>query len=96
MPNPNYKASNDFSDTGKDTVKDKGVVVIDENLDNELTEKTKTPYEFVKALLKLGKYDIDQIVVFEPEQIHILGSKQDIEGFKGFVGGSTNTSLEQT
>ena len=25
------------------------------------------------------------IVVFEPEQIHILGSKQDIEGFKNFV-----------
>ena len=24
-------------------------------------------------------------VVFEPEQIHILGSKQDIEGFKNFV-----------
>jgi hypothetical protein len=26
-----------------------------------------------------------QIIVFEPEQIHILGSKQDIEGFKKFV-----------
>jgi hypothetical protein len=26
-----------------------------------------------------------QIVVFEPEQIHILGNKQDIEGFKEFV-----------
>jgi hypothetical protein len=26
----------------------------------------------------------DQIVVFEPEQIHILGNKQDIEGFKKF------------
>lgn len=26
-----------------------------------------------------------QKVVFEPEQIHILGSKQDIEGFKNFV-----------
>jgi len=28
---------------------------------------------------------INQIAVFEPEQIHILGSKQDIEGFKKFV-----------
>ena len=27
----------------------------------------------------------DQVVVFEPEQIHILGNKQDIEGFKEFV-----------
>jgi len=26
-----------------------------------------------------------EIKVFEPEQIHILGSKQDIEGFKNFV-----------
>jgi len=26
----------------------------------------------------------NEIVVFEPEQIHILGSKQDIEGFKDF------------
>jgi hypothetical protein len=27
----------------------------------------------------------DQVVVFEPEQIHILGSKQDIEGFKKYT-----------
>lgn len=27
-----------------------------------------------------------EIAVFEPEQIHILGSKQDIEGFKNWVG----------
>lgn len=27
----------------------------------------------------------DEYVVFEPEQIHILGSKQDIEGFKEFI-----------
>ena len=30
-------------------------------------------------------------VVFEPEQIHILGNKQDIEGFKEFVSESTQT-----
>ena len=27
----------------------------------------------------------EEYVVFEPEQIHILGSKQDIEGFKKFI-----------
>lgn len=32
-----------------------------------------------------------EYVVFEPEQIHILGSKQDIEGFKDFV---ENNSLD--
>lgn len=34
-----------------------------------------------------------QIVIFEPEQAHILGSKQDIEGFKSFTK-NTALSLE--
>ena len=34
--------------------------------------------------------DYDQYVVFEPNQIHILGSKQDIEGFKNFVEKQTS------
>ena len=34
----------------------------------------------------------NQQVVFEPEQIHILGSKQDIEGFKKFVNSSPKVS----
>lgn len=29
--------------------------------------------------------DLAEYIVFEPEQIHILGNKQDIEGFKKFV-----------
>jgi hypothetical protein len=29
--------------------------------------------------------ELNEIVVFEPEQIHILGNKQDIEGFKNYV-----------
>jgi phage pi2 protein 07 len=33
-------------------------------------------------------------VVFEPEQIHILGSEQDIEGFKEFMDKSTFKQLE--
>jgi hypothetical protein len=33
----------------------------------------------------------DELVVFEPEQIHILGNKEDIEGFKKFVSESTQT-----
>lgn len=32
-----------------------------------------------------------EISVFEPEQIHILGNKQDIEGFKNFVKNNTKT-----
>jgi len=40
----------------------------------------------------IADYDLyKDYIVFEPEQIHILGSKQDIEGFKEFVGESTQT-----
>jgi hypothetical protein len=34
-----------------------------------------------------------QIVIFEPEQAHILGSKQDIEGFKDFTRGQKNDKV---
>ncbi len=37
----------------------------------------------------------DQYVVFEPEQIHILGNKQDIEGFKKFVKESSKPNVTQ-
>ena len=37
-----------------------------------------------------------EIVVFEPEQIHILGSKQDIEGFKKFVEEESTSNEELT
>ena len=42
------------------------------------------------VLFKANKRN-GQTIVFEPEQIHILGSKKDIEGFKNFV--SNNTKL---
>lgn len=34
-------------------------------------------------------------IVFEPEQIHILGSKQDIEGFREFVKESSKPKISQ-
>ena len=33
-----------------------------------------------------------ELLVFEPEQIHILGSKQDLEGFKDFVNKNNSVS----
>jgi hypothetical protein len=39
-------------------------------------------YKYVNEVEDKGSISY---VVFEPEQIHILGSKQDIEGFKNFV-----------
>ena len=38
---------------------------------------------------------IEEYVVFEPEQIHILGSKQDIEGFKQFVENQDGSNSSQ-
>ena len=38
----------------------------------------------------------DDIVVFEPEQIHILGSKQDIEGFKEFANQKSSEAETST
>lgn len=53
---------------------------------------------YAEALAKIGIDGVigkfgtgKEIVVFEPEQIHILGSKQDIEGFKEFVGGESKS-----
>jgi hypothetical protein len=46
--------------------------------------------------------NIKELLVFEPEQIHILGSEQDIEGFRRFVNDPTglnvfeNIDLSQT
>ena len=37
----------------------------------------------------------DSYIVFEPEQIHILGSKQDIQGFKEFIGKSKPIDLRE-
>jgi hypothetical protein len=36
------------------------------------------------------------LVVFEPEQIHILGNKQDIEGFKEFVSKQPKPTIDYT
>ena len=37
-----------------------------------------------------------ELVVFEPEQIHILGNKQDIEGFKEFLDKPATSKLAST
>ena len=49
-------------------------------------------YENVLEESSVDKHN--QYVVFEPEQIHILGNKQDIEGFKEFVSKPDLVNLE--
>ena len=73
----------EFDDKGnswrEETYVDRIKQTLDENKDGLVIKNTYDP------LLN------DVYVVFEPEQIHILGSKQDIEGFKGFVKSNTKT-----
>jgi hypothetical protein len=51
---------------------------------------TEEKFEELGIKETIGK----EIIVFEPEQVHILGSKQDIKKFKGFVS-KTNTVTEE-
>jgi hypothetical protein len=43
---------------------------------------------------KYSEEDYTEYVVFKPEQIHILGNKQDVEGFKEFVGNVEDKASE--
>jgi len=43
-----------------------------------------------------GDAPVTEHVVFEPKQIHELGSKKDIQGFKDFVGKPTQTTSPET
>ena len=51
-----------------------------ENKDGAILQNT-----YDSGFLKDDKYEANVLVVFEPEQIHILGSKQDVKAFKEFV-----------
>lgn len=58
-------------------------VIINEDTTVSLTKDISPETKILED--KLDKQDTDEFVVFEPEQIHILGSKADIQGFKEFV-----------
>ena len=82
-----------------------GVLVttnLDEYLDNADLEKLSKKVEIIgysyqdseggMPVIKLTK-DKEELVVFESEQIHILGSQKDIKGFKNFVQGTSTQPL---
>jgi predicted kinase len=69
------------------------------NIKNPLIDLTKSFGDISKTELKdndgfVGANESKEIGVLEPEQIHILGSKQDIEGFKSFVTQPSTTDTE--
>ena len=66
------------------------------NIKNPLIDLNRSFGDISKVELKdhdgfVGTNESKEIGVLEPEQIHILGSKQDTEGFQEFVGKSTQT-----
>jgi hypothetical protein len=74
-----------FVDKYKDSDKYTSDYIAARQVKKALTEgKDAVIYENIKDPLISNSYG-----VFEPEQIHILGNKQDIEGFKKFVATST-------
>jgi hypothetical protein len=56
----------------------------------------KGGWKTIKRNVELGdvQANSDELIVFEPEQIHILGSKQDIEGFKKWKKDNTKTVIK--
>ena len=60
---------------------------IEDFLMSEYNDTNKRLEDYLKETGVTGKQLENKVVqVFDPEQIHILGSEQDIEGFKNFVG----------
>lgn len=67
-----------INDETKQKVLDKGYdAIINKAFDNSRIDKF-----FDKLKIRRTR---QEIILFEPGQIHVLGSKQDIEGFKKFV-----------
>lgn len=77
---------------------EKGTLPFNVNNSVEAIKKAKEQgldgliYENVLEESSIDKHN--QYVVFEPEQIHILGSKQDIEGFKKFMKNPIKSSVK--
>jgi hypothetical protein len=89
---------NNKSEIKDDYLGDNGetIYTVDRNINFESDEERTTVLQqlgYDAVDFNKGEYS-NEIVVFEPEQIHILGSKQDIEGFKEFVSGVEDKASE--
>lgn len=66
---------------------------------NKYKNKSKNNDSIILPALEDGglggeEFESENYVVFEPEQIHILGSQSDIQGFKDFVQGKQDFDKE--
>ena len=57
-----------------------------------LKKKEADGFVYINKIENKGK---DSYVVFEPEQIHVLSSKADIQGFKEFVDNNQSNAQYQ-
>jgi hypothetical protein len=71
-------------------------------MDSQIVHEDKIGYDLIRenlevdGLMYINEYEdkgSESFIVFEPEQIHILGNKQDIEGFKDFTRGQKNDKV---
>jgi hypothetical protein len=69
------------------------VHLTDEYTNPRIIKKNTKGYDSVIGI-DAGQKEGKTIAVFEPEQIHILGSKQDIDGFKKYVNILTEVKKE--
>ena len=74
---------------GKPNV-DSRILLFDYNQDLTIEDAIKQG----EVRFNLPINELSEIVVFESEQIHILGNKQDVEGFKRFVKNNPNINNE--
>lgn len=70
--------------------------VTDEFTNPRIIKSNTKGYDSVVGI-DAGQKEGKTIAVFEPEQIHILGGKQDVEGFRDFVvrGALTSSTLKK-
>lgn len=63
-----------------------------ENYKTTINNAENNGFDGVRILNTHDNFDTDVFVVFDPEQIHILGSKQDVEGFKNWVSSTPQST----
>jgi len=73
-----YKAPSELADVPEE------IHNTDEFTNPRIIKSNKLGYDSVIGV-DAGQKEGSTVAVFEPEQIHILGNKQDLEGFKKFV-----------
>lgn len=71
----------------------KNPIVLEDNIDKLSENKQNAYIKQRNNKVNDGVISLNEYLVIEPEQIHILGSKKDIEGFKEFVSNNSKKEI---